>query len=483
MTSNAAQQKSFSYRAIRITQRPGAAPFYLLCAPAQEILQWADVPRKKAQYMAGYQRELDDRHERITRYLEQSPLNVIPGAVIVALQDGALKVREESDTGHITITITHKERDVPTLIKDVYELFLKRLSESERASISQMPTEVPEADLEADNENEESIPQSYIAQLTAELRVAQDVNSALPTERRLAVEDFVKGVSKPGLILDGQHRVFGAKDVLDFDVELPLVLMPSLPFAEQVFHFYVLNNKARPLRPTELRSTVSTSLTNKEIDELHARLRTSGVKAEEARWTYDMNNNTSSPFKGLIDFGLRDDVGFIPENVAYQVVSAFMKPPKNYKLLIKDVEPWEDSDESYKMGLFFAFWKAVATTYPNAWAEGQKKNSNRQIFYKATMLCLQEYLLETMVKAMPSRLQKKQGSFFNDPKELESEVRSNLYFLAEEFFTREWTETGLDTPERRRFLKSQIEEAISKQSQKIGLMALFKAKAKRPGKS
>ena len=103
-----------------------------------------------------------------------------------------------------------------------------------------------------------------------------------------------------------------------------------------------------------------------------------------------MNNTTQSPFKGLIDFGLRDDSGFIPENVAYQVVSAFMKPPKNYKLLVKDVTQWEESDTSYKMALFFAFWRAVATTYPNAWAEGQKKNSNRQIFYKATMLCLQE---------------------------------------------------------------------------------------------
>lgn len=196
-----------------------------------------------------------------------------------------------------------------------------------------------------------------------------------------------------------------------------------------------------------------------------------------------MNNNVASPFKGLVDFGLRDDLGFIPENVAYQVVSAFMKPPKNYKLLVKDVAPWEDSDSEFKMSLFFAFWAAVATTYPNAWADGQKKKGNRQIFYKATMLCLQEYLLETMVKAMPSRLQKKQGSFFNEPKELESEVRSNLYFLSEEFFTREWTETGLDTPERRRFLKSQIEEAISRQSQKIGAMALFKAKAKKPGKN
>lgn len=312
MTSNQAQQKSFSYRAIRVVQRPGAAPFYLLCASAKEVLQWADVPRKKAQYMAGYQRELDDRHERITKYIEQSPLNVIPGAVIVALQDDALSVKEDRDTGHVTITITHRERDVPTLIKDVHEIFLRRLSESERASISQMPTELAEADLDADNENEESIPQSYIAQLTAELRVARDSDSALPKERREAVEDFVKGVSKPGLILDGQHRVFGAKDVLDFDVELPLVLMPGLPFSEQVFHFYVLNNKARPLRPTELRSTVSTSLTNKETDELHARLRTSGIKAEEARWTYDMNNNVASPFKGLVDFGLRDDLGFIP---------------------------------------------------------------------------------------------------------------------------------------------------------------------------
>ena len=73
----------------------------------------------------------------------------------------------------------------------------------------------------------------------------------------------------PSAIIDGQHRVFGAREVSDFDVVLPVVLLPGLPYEEQVFHFYVLNNKARPLRPTELRATISTSLTNKEIGDLY----------------------------------------------------------------------------------------------------------------------------------------------------------------------------------------------------------------------
>src|SRR5689334_3625076 len=44
-----------SYIAIRVQQKPDARPFYLFSAAAAELLEWADVPRKKAAYLAGYQ--------------------------------------------------------------------------------------------------------------------------------------------------------------------------------------------------------------------------------------------------------------------------------------------------------------------------------------------------------------------------------------------------------------------------------------------
>ena len=61
---------TYTYTAVQVIQRPGAEPFYLLTATAEEVLEWADVPRKKANYMAGYQRELDDRHQKIQKFID-----------------------------------------------------------------------------------------------------------------------------------------------------------------------------------------------------------------------------------------------------------------------------------------------------------------------------------------------------------------------------------------------------------------------------
>lgn len=92
------------------------------------------------------------------------------------------------------------------------------------------------------------------------------------------------------------------------------------------------------------------------------------------------------------------------------------------------------------------------------------------------MTCIQELILDTMVRAMPSKAHKNEPSPFASGEELAADVKSQLYFLKEEFFTRPWQETGLDTPERRRFLRGQMDEAINRQGENLGYMPLFKKK-------
>ena len=48
-------------------------------------------------------------------------------------------------------------------------------------------------------------------------------------------------------VIDGQHRVFGAKEVATKTIWFPVVLLPGLTAPEQAFHFYVVNNTAKPL--------------------------------------------------------------------------------------------------------------------------------------------------------------------------------------------------------------------------------------------
>ncbi len=64
-----------------------------------------------------------------------------------------------------------------------------------------------------------------------------------------------------------------------------MVLLPGLDFAEQVFQFYVLNNKGRPLKATELRRIVSTLLTSAPWTVVRSEISGRGRSAPDASAT------------------------------------------------------------------------------------------------------------------------------------------------------------------------------------------------------
>ncbi|WP_157971546.1 ParB N-terminal domain-containing protein [Halorussus litoreus] len=456
----------FQYQGMKVQQKPDAPSLYMLQVPAEELLDWADVPRKKADFMAGYQRELSSRHKKIKDFLELDENNVIPGALLVAVGDDAITVDEDGNI--VDVEISYEERDLDTLIEDTYQSFYSRLDEDEQEFVDQ-----DESDGDDPEEEDRSIPSSYLAELTKELKRANENFEELPEERQEAVRDYVTGVSRPGRILDGQHRVFGAKEIADFDVKFPVVLMPGMSESEQVFHFYVVNNKARPLKKTELRATVSTSLTNAEIEDLYERFRDAGVRAEEAQLTFRMHRNPDSPFANLIDFGLEDSQGVIDENVAHQVVMDFVKMGSKFRPLYADVDDWDpDPEFDYRLKTFYAFWRAIKEVYQDAWEEAVEEGEG-QILQKVTLLQLQELVLERLKplnRLYTDELGKDQ--LFANHENLEGAVENTLEDLPEEFFTREWQMSGLDTSDGHDLFKEQMEKAMS--GAQIGKLKLFR---------
>lgn len=456
----------FTYQAIAIEQQPGAPMMYVLGVAADELLEWSDVPSAKADYMAGYQRAYNqERASSITDFLKLSPQNIIPGATIVTVNAENIEVHTD-DAGVSSVSIWVSEKaDFTEAVQSLYNSFKARLSDSEIDSISDIRDE------DDDSEDEVGIPESYLASLTAELKQALDDFESLTPERQSAISNYVDSVSKPGLIIDGQHRVFGAKDVAQNSVTLPVVLLPGLDFAEQVFHFYVLNNKAKPLTPTELRRTISTSLTNKEIDLLWQRFEDAKVDPEATRWTHKLQTDPQSPFKGLIDFGLDGD-GFLKENIAYQLVSKFVNMPKKYALLYKGIESFEQRDDG-RLSYFYSFWNAVRDRYSEVW-EASAERGGGQIFMKASLIVLQGYLLDQLVQYTVMRQVEGGGSPLGDLADLEKTVRGLLSFLPPDFFAEEWQVKQIDTTDGHRFLRSQIEMAVQGQGANFRKQLLFK---------
>jgi hypothetical protein len=186
-----------------------------------------------------------------------------------------------------------------------------------------------------------------------------------------------------------------------------------------------------------------------------------------------MNRNPNSPFQGLIDFGLDEEASIVPENVANQVVLDFVKMSNNFRPLYDDVEKWQQDPEfDYRLMTFFAFWRSIKDVYSEAWEKGVSE-SEGYLFYKVTLLKLQEIILERIVTM--NEYQKKMmdaDSVLEDHDSLDEMIKTILGQLPEEFFLREWQENIEDSNDFKEYLKEQMEKAMS--GSDVGRLGLFR---------
>lgn len=461
---------SRTYKGIAVVQQDGSPTFYLASAPAKELLEWCDVPRAKGDYMAGYQRVLDlKRSNAVTTYMALSPANVIPGAIIIAVDQDYITVASKDGVSEVTI-----RDDVRTFDDKLQEHFGALSSRLSNEELNSAGIEFSAEDWEEDDDEPEGEhPSSYVAALCKELNTALTDWAALPEERQRAITEYIEGASKPGLIIDGQHRVFGAA-ALGKDALLPVVLLPGLAHAEQVFQFYVLNSKAKPLTASELRRIVSTSLTNQDIEELYKRFKQAGVNADEARWTLEMDTRPDSPFRSRIDFGYGKQGALIKENVADQIVRAFMMMPRKYRPLTVPLgDQWIDVET--RLSIFFWFWKAIKQQYAEAWAQAEadaEKGRLNQLFYKVALLTLQRFVLDHFLTGLSYR--PGQPPPFSTEEEVGKMVAFTLQTLPADFFAKEWKTKQIDTKPGREELYKTMETVWNSQGKIHGNMKLFK---------
>src|SRR5438552_3279842 len=116
---------SYEYHGIRVVQQPGAPAFYMTAVPAGELLEWCDVPRAKGDYMAGYQRALQEKRvEDLATYLRLSPNNVVPGAIIVAVDDDHVEIEQsDAEAGLFSVEVTEDTRDFKTKLEELWGHF------------------------------------------------------------------------------------------------------------------------------------------------------------------------------------------------------------------------------------------------------------------------------------------------------------------------------------------------------------------------
>jgi hypothetical protein len=147
--------------------------------------------------------------------------------------------------------------------------------------------------------------------------------------------DMLLDYLRPTLVVDGQHRLLGALEhrtsswekyeannselplrlssgeslnairsqILDEnDRWLPVCLLNSDDWSEHVFHFVVVNQKAKSINKALLSSIISTSLTDEELEKVKPRLGSAGILIEEHTIVGRLRT-TEGPFCGFVRTG------------------------------------------------------------------------------------------------------------------------------------------------------------------------------------
>jgi DGQHR domain-containing protein len=183
---------------------------------------------------------------------------------------------------------------------------------------------------------------------------------------------------KPGLVVDGQHRLLGMRDA-DPGLPIPVVLLLNPDPLETAFQFLVINNKASKVSTDHIRAL---ALEYKE-EGLEERLHTARLSLSRH---YDLvglvDTEQESPFKGMIDWPANRKGSRIVLPAAIEAALRYIQD-QDLKML---------KEEDALLEFFYAIWGAVRARWPALWGEGSR------LLEKVGVVCLNQYLADSLFK-------------------------------------------------------------------------------------
>ena len=331
---------TFQFDGISFKQNPTAPELFGFVAPAEELIRFCGVARKSERMLTNYQRALDiDRVKREVTPFFRQPENCSPTAIVLSIHDFATTSIKFADldlsgTSSIKRMMIEME-DVDAMSDDeVIEASIKFLNSRLDANKSQDPSEgEEEEEEEVSDEDTESGTDELTDDVetydddTAQNTTDDDIelgSSMLRTIRDKLVnrddinKDFIDALRdnlKPALIIDGQHRLFGAAAVEENIPFLACALIRP-DWKEQVFQFTVINDKAVGIPKPFITSLAGMSLTSSELREMTVRLQQAGVQLWEVEVMQHLGYDVRSAFFQRIEFkisgaaGANTDLGY-----------------------------------------------------------------------------------------------------------------------------------------------------------------------------
>jgi hypothetical protein len=319
--------------------------------------------------------------------------------------------------------------------------------------------------------------QIVIGRLEFLAQLQESVLTAAGAEQLAATLTEVQDETKPGILIDGQHRVIGTKKL----GEIPFLVcaLPDAKWPELAFQFLVTNRTAKRVQESLLINIVGNSLSKEQRAAIEERLRDSGIRVGLIEAVMKVSEDESSPFYGMLAFGIKNERGFLD---AAAMRSKVIKLWYERKARVKDLfdhfcegrrqvdrtDYWKS--EELWFSFFIAFWNAIKSRYDGSavfsteLADLNKKTPASKLMTATVLGVFQVTVLENLHRYLRQKQQKDGVAIADSLKNAAAfaELVGNaLKPLTPDFFVG-WEITGFDGSKgAREDLSAAIETVIS----------------------
>ncbi len=389
-------EKKFEFVGFSYKQNPSSPELFAFVAPAEELVEFSGVARKSENFLTNYQRALDEtRVLKEIRPFFENPNNCSPTSVVLSIKETP------------TCKVEFFDIDVKGINSGVHlkklVLSYNNLEDSDNETIIELSKEFLDQRLANDDDEADITDETDENDENLDDSIGEDKNDAIDDEgengddgieigtsmlKKLREQlnevenidkDFIDNLRemlKPALVIDGQHRLFGASKV---EEPLPMLVCALVEpdWKEQVFQFTVINDKATGIPKPFITSLAGMSLTKVELDELRERLIQAGVQLWEVEVMQLLGYDPQSIFCNKIEFKLTKKTKGVASGLGYQTMKRVGKAWYDTKspgllkvmkvLYYNDIEKriagkslkteWQHSKNWFEF--FCLFWKEV----------------------------------------------------------------------------------------------------------------------------
>jgi len=252
--------------------------------------------------------------------------------------------------------------------------------------------------------------------------IALDQSKVSADENQLTIP-ITGGPKKPGLVIDGQHRLLGISD-FDKEIKVPVVAIMNATDIEKAFQFLVINNKGSKVSQNHIKAL---ALTFKPKD-LSLRLKAAKIALDSERLGHvEIINGEGSPFAHRVDFpttkGKQKKV--VPE--AFERSLQYIESLNLPKL----------DDHDVQRDFFVAIWKAIVA----AWGDAAFSD-NCKLTEKVGVICMSRFVVDRL--AAMADLDELDLDL-SDFAEVATQVTKMLKRQTIEFWNAKWKGSGYDT--------------------------------------